>query len=585
MKQLTRTLLSLSLSASLLVCLLAGCQQNSGTTPLDTDHTSPVETTDLAPSDSTEAEEETTEQDDIIVLFTNDVHCGVDDTIGYAGLAAYKAYCESITPHTTLVDCGDAVQGDLIGAVSDGEYIIDIMNELDYDLAILGNHEFDYGMEQLTALLEQANATYLGCNITYTGTGTNAVAAVKPYEIIEYGSVSVAYIGVSTPYTMTTSTPTHFMENGEFVYQFNCGGADAFYDRVQDYVDECEQQGADHVVLLTHLGDTEDFAPYSAVNLIQNITGVDVVLDGHAHNEIPCHPVKDEAGEVVLLSSPGTKLENIGQLTISENGTITVGLISRMDWADTDTDTFIKNIQSLYEQALNEVVGTSQATLPCYTPDGIRLVRNRETAIGNLCADAYRAVTGADIGLINGGGVRADLAEGDITYADIISINPFGNSICMVEATGQEIIDALEVAYYAVEAEYQKDGKAYGENGSFLQVSGLKLTVDTSIASPVVFDDIGMVVSIGDVRRVMDVQVMNDAGEYEPIDPEAIYTVASHNYLLKESGGNHDIFTDNLFLIDEGASDYEVLISYITDHLGGVVGSVYAETEGRIIVR
>ena len=574
-----RNLLSVFLCVALLVCLLAGCTE----APVGGGTSTPQ--TPLSPGSGTPGSGQLTfTQKDIIVLFTNDVHCGVADNIGYAGLAAYKEYCESITSHVSLVDCGDAVQGDLIGAVSDGEYIVDIMNELDYELAILGNHEFDYGMEQLTALMEKSEATYLGCNITYTGSGTNAVSTLKPYKIVEYGSTSVAYIGVTTPQTLTTSTPAHFMENGEFVYQFNCGGAEAFYDCVQGYVDECEKEGADHIVLLTHLGDTENMAPYSSVDLIQNTTGVDAVLDGHSHSVIPCRPVKDEAGDTVLLSSAGTGLDNIGQLTISANGTLTVGLISELDWVDAETDTFIKNIQAQYEEQMGTVIGSCQNTLSCYTSDGIRLVRAREVAVGNLCADAYRAVAGADIGLINGGGVRADLKAGNITYADIISLNPFGNSICMVEATGQEILDALEVAYCNVQADYQKDGKEWGENGGFLHVSGLKLTVDTTVESPVVFDDVGMVASIGDTRRVKDVTVQTNTGEYLPLDPEATYTVASHNYLIKEQGGNHDIFTDNVFLIDEGATDYEVLISYITDHLSGIVGDTYGQPEGRITV-
>ena len=524
-------------------------------------------------------------QDDIIVLFTGDVHCGVDNDIGYAGLAAYKNYCESITPHTALVDCGDAVQGDLIGAVSDGEYVVDIMNELDYDFAVPGNHEFDYGMEQFSDLVAASNTTYLSCNITYTGTETNAISTLKPYEIVRYGDISVAYIGVTTPATLTSSTPTHFMENGEFVYQFNCGGPDAFYDCVQGYIDECLDKGADYVILLTHLGDLDECSPYSSVDLIQHTTNVDAVLDGHAHSVIPCRPIKDKENNTVLLSATGTKLDNIGQLTISAGGTVTVGLISELDWVDDQTDAFVKDIQGQYEAAMSEVIGRCESTLSCYDTDGIRMVRNREVAPGNLCADAYRAVAGADIGLVNGGGVRADLEAGDITYADIIALNPFGNSICMVEATGQEILDALEISYCAVQPDYRQDGKVWGENGGFLHVSGLKLTVDTSVPSPVVFDEIGMVASIGDARRVKDVMVLSDSGEYLPIDPNQTYTVASHNYLLKEQGGNHDIFSDNVYLIDEGASDYEVLITYIRDHLNGEVGSAYAATQGRINVQ
>lgn len=528
---------------------------------------------------------ETAAQQDIIVLFTNDVHCGVDDNIGYAGLAAYKEYCESITPYTTLVDCGDAIQGGLIGTVSDGEYIVDIMNHLEYDLAVLGNHEFDFGMERLTYLIDKANAKYLGCNIKYSGSGTNAVEDIEPYEIIEYGEISVAYIGVSTPHTLTSSTPTYFMENGEFVYQFNNGGEEEFYDCVQGYIEECEAKGADHIILLTHLGDLEEEAPYSAIDLIENISGADAVLDGHSHSEIPCRPVYDEEGNVVLLSSTGTKIKNIGQLTISAEGTITTGLVSQLDWKDETSDAYVKSIQAQYETAMNSVIATGELELSIHDENGIRLVRTRETAIGNFCADAYRFVTGADIGVVNGGGIRANIEKGEVTYADLIAVHPFGNMLCVIEITGAELLDALEVSYSVVKNSYAEDGHAVGENGEFLHVSGMKVTIDTSIETTIVYNENGMVESLGDARRVTDVMIMNENGEYEPLDPEKTYTLASHNYYLKNNGGNHTFFDDNKLLIDESIEDYQVLITYITEHLDGVIDERYADTEGRITVK
>lgn len=521
---------------------------------------------------------------DIIVLFTNDVHCGVDDYIGYAGLAAYHAYCQTLTPYTTLVDCGDAIQGGLIGSVSDGEYIIDIMNFLDYDFAVLGNHEFDFGMERLTYLMNKAEATYLGCNITYSGSKTNAVEALVPYEIVEYGDTEVAYIGVTTPNTLTSATPTYFMENGEFVYRFHMGGTQQFYDCVQGYIDECKEKGADYVILLTHLGDTDADKPYSSIDLIENTVGADAVLDGHAHSEIASRPVKDKEGDTVLLSSTGTKLEHIGQLTISENGTLTTTLVSPLDWCDAEADAYIKEVQSRYEAEMNRVIATAGITLSGYTADGVRLVRTRETTVGNLCADAYRAITGADIAVVNGGGVRADIKQGDVTYADLIAVHPFGNKLCMIEITGQELLDALEVSYVAVEAAFESNGQPVGENGEFMQISGMKLTIDTSIPSSVVFDGDGMLESIGETRRLKNVMILNQNGEYEPIELQKTYTLASHNYYLKNNGGNHRLFDDNKLLLDESLSDYEVLAAYITNTLGGVIDQTYAQTEGRITV-
>ncbi|MBR6740032.1 MAG: bifunctional metallophosphatase/5'-nucleotidase [Clostridia bacterium] len=523
--------------------------------------------------------------EDIIILFTNDVHCGVDENIGYAGLAAYKEYCLGLTPYVTLVDCGDAIQGDLIGAVSDGEYIVDIMNEVGYDIAILGNHEFDFGMEQLKMLISRSNATYLAANVTYHGSGENVLADTKPYKIISYGDTDVAFIGLSTPYTITSSTPTYFMEDGEFVYSFANGDGSELYTLVQGYIDDCRAKGADYVILLTHLGDTEAYSPYSSVDLIRNTVGVDALLDAHEHSVIPCEIHKNKAGQKVLLASTGTKLNNIGRLTITPSGNITVGLVSDLPDRDADTVAFIEGIKASYEEELNTVIAQSSLLLTGYTSDGVRLVRSRETNIGNLCADAYRAVAGADIGLVNGGGVRADIAAGGVTYADMIAVHPFGNTLCMVEATGREIVDALEVSVCEVQSEYAADGAAVGENGSFLQVSGIRFTIDTSVESSVVFDENFMLASIGENRRVKDVEVLGDDGEYHPIELERTYTVASHNYLLADSGCGHSIFSDNVFLIDRAMSDYEVLITYVADILGGNIGEEYAAAQGRITVK
>ena len=525
-------------------------------------------------------------RDDIVVLYTSDVHCGIDENMGYAGLVSYKEWVEEKTPYVTLVDCGDAVQGEVIGTVSNGEYLIDIMNEVGYELAVLGNHEFDYGMEQTGDLIEQANAQYLGCNISYTGEGDNELADVKPYEIIDYGDTSIAFIGVSTPYSVTSSTPTYFMdENGEYIYEFAAGeGGSVLFECIQKNVDECREAGADYVVLLTHLGDADEFSPYSSIDVIGATTGVDVVLDGHAHSEISCRVEKNKDGDEVLLSAVGTKLTNIGQLVITADGHITTGLVDFYTEKDDAITEVIEDIKASYEAEMGKVVAHSDIALSCSDSEGIRRVRNRETTIGNMCADAYRAMAGTDIAFVNGGGIRDDLPEGDITYADIIAVHPFGNTLCVIEVTGQEIMDFLEHVNQFVQTEAAADGLAVGEDGSFQQVSGLKFTVDTSIPSSVVLDENGMFVSIEGDRRVKDIMIMNDSGEYEPIVADKTYTMASHNYLIKEGGSGTDMFTDNVLLIDEGMIDYEILINYITENLNGEMSALYSETEGRIVI-
>ena len=524
------------------------------------------------------------DKNDIVILYTNDVHCGIEENIGYAGLVSYKQSMLETTPYVAMVDCGDAIQGDFIGLTSEGSYVVDIMNEAGYDFAVLGNHEFDYGMESLEKLIKQAEYSYLGCNITYDGQNDNRLSSVKPYEIVKYGKTKVAFIGVTTPESISSSTPTYFMEDGGYVYDF-CGGEDGakLYECVQSYVDECRDSGADYVVVLTHLGDGEEYT-FSSNALIKETEGIDVVLDGHAHSTIPCYVENNKNGDEVLVSSTGSKFANIGKLVIEADGAITTELISDYEEKDEKIQRYIDVIQATYEEDLKEVVAVSEVKLSGFTGEGIRLVRNRETTIGNFCADAYRYVAKADIALVNGGGIRADLPAGEITYEDLFAVHPFGNTLCMVEATGQEILDCLEMCYRIVLPEVSDGENAIGEDGGFQQVSGLKFWVDTSIESSVVVDENDLFISVTGERRVKDVCVLNDNGEYEPLEVNAVYTVASHNYLLKECGSGCPMFADNVFLMEEGMADYQVLITYMKEALNGKIDTRYEKTEGRIQV-
>lgn len=521
--------------------------------------------------------------DDIVVLYTNDVHCAIDDDIGYAGLVAYRKWCEKNTPYVTLVDCGDALQGDVIGTVSGGEYPAEIMKRAGYDFAVLGNHEFDYGMEQVERLMEISGVQYLGCNIRYTGEGDAAfLSRLLPYEIVSYGDVEVAFIGVSTPESIVKSVPAYFRdENGNYVYDFFGGSGEELYGCVQQNVDACLKDGADYVLVLAHLGTDESSSPFTSSELIANTRGIDAVLDGHSHSEISCDIIKNADGENVLLSSTGTGLCNIGHLTITANGNIRTGLIETYSDTDGEISEYIESLEEGFEADLAKKVGVSEVTLTT-SDSGIRLVRNRETNLGDFCADAYRAVSGADIALVNGGGIRADIAAGEVTYGDILSVHPYGNSLCTVKATGQEILDALEMASRFCLSSPDDGENAVGENGGFLQVSGLKYTIDTSVKSTVETDEQGNFLSCGDGRRVKNVFVLGKDGSFTELAPDRVYTVASHNYLIKEGGDGLNMFTDNEPIIDEGMKDYEILITYLRDVLDGTVGNEYALPQGRI---
>jgi 2',3'-cyclic-nucleotide 2'-phosphodiesterase (5'-nucleotidase family) len=521
-------------------------------------------------------------KNDIVVLYTNDVHCGVDagtpeGTMGYANLAAYKKSLQATygEDNVILVDAGDAIQGEAIGTLSKGSYLVDIMNKVGYDYATFGNHEFDYGMDVALSLLEKSNATYLSCN--FMDLRTNKAVA-KAYEVRDIGGVKIGFVGISTPETFSKSTPTYFQdETGKYIYGFCEGnnGAD-LYKAVQAAIDGAKADGAQYIVAIAHLGIDEQSQPWTSREVIANTTGLDVVLDGHSHSTIAGEKVAGKDGKEVLLTSTGTKLNNIGKLTIAADGKMMTELVKGVTDVDAETDTFIKDIQKQYEALLNEVIGHTDVDLTTKDEDGNRAIRNQETNLGDLCADAYRVVLGADIAFVNGGGVRADIPAGDITYAQVIAVHPFGNMACVVEATGQEIIDALEMASRSFP----------GENGGFLQVSGLKYTINPYVESTVKVDDKGMFVEVTGERRVGNVKVLQADGTYAPIDLKATYKLASHNYMLKSGGDGINMFMDNKVLQDEVMIDNQVLISYIQDVLKGNVGKEYSDIygEGRIIV-
>ncbi len=513
---------------------------------------------------------------DVVILYTNDVHCGVEDKIGYAGLAAYKKEMGEKYENVTLVDCGDFVQGGTIASVSSGEYIVDIMNEIGYDMVIPGNHEFDYGMQQLNKLMTAANFDFLGCNMTYSGTGVNLLSGLADYKVVDYGDVQVGFIGVTTPTSIVTSTPKYFQdENGNYIYNFS----ENLFDTVQKNVTKARLHGADYIVVLSHLGESEEYSPCSSVDLIENTQGIDAVLDGHTHHVIESETVENIKGEDVVLTSTGTKLENIGQLIIEADGKITASLISDYDKKDEDTVSFINSIKDKFNKELLTVVGSCGFDLSITDENGIRMTRNRETTIGNLCADANRTVLGADIGLCNGGGVRASINEGDVTKGDIINVHPFNNTMCTVQATGQQIADALEWGARLTESEYTK-----GENGGFLQVSGLRYTIDTSVPSPAKIDSMNMCAGFEGERRVKNITVLEN-GEYIPIDMDKTYTVAGSEYLLINNGDGHTSFNGVKIISAEGVLDNEVLMTYITSEMNGIISESYSSVEGRITVR
>jgi 5'-nucleotidase / UDP-sugar diphosphatase len=507
---------------------------------------------------------------DLVVLYTNDVHCGVEDYIGYAGLSAYKEAIEEAGNYVLLADAGDIIQGAPIGMMSEGSYLIDILNQMPYDVAAIGNHEFDYGMEQFLELSEMAQFPFVSCNFKDIVADSTVV---DPYTIFEFDGVKVAFVGISTPKTITSSNPSNFLDQaGNYIYGFcqDETGED-LYQAVQAAVDSARGEGASYVIALSHLGISASDSPWMSTEVIANTTGIDAVIDGHSHSVVDGEQVKNNEGKNVLLTQTGTKLENIGALTISKEGIISTKLISEYEDKDPEIEAYIHELQDKFSEQINVVIAETE--FDCIINEigtDIRIIRNAETNLGDLCADAYRIVSGADVAMINGGGIRDEIKTGNITYEDIINVHPFGNTACVVEATGQEILDALEMG--------AKDTPE--ENGGFQQVSGMTYKINVAVPSAVVLDENGMFVSVDGEYRVKDVKIGAD-----DLELSKTYTLASHNYMIKCSGDGFTMFKDNKLIKDEFMLDSEVLITYITDYMHGSISEEYSNPygDGRIM--
>lgn len=533
----------------------------------------------------------------IVIVHTNDVHCAVDDNLGYAKLVDYVETMRSTygADSVTLVDAGDAVQGKAMGTLTDGEYLVDIMNECGYDFAIPGNHEFDYGMTQFNTLVARANAKYLSCNFTDLRTGNLMFDA---YAMREYDTGAdtkkVAFLGICTPESLTKSSPAHFQEDGIYRYGFcEDDSGTKLYDAVQSAVDQARTDGADYVVALVHLGQDGVTPRWTSTSVAANTSGIDVVIDGHSH-ELYAQTPLNKNGEPVLVTQTGTQLVGIGQVVIDPaNGTIaayasndtetvtasttkgTASIVKAWDGIDADTAAFIAGLQADLAKITERVIGRSDVRLVALEDDDYTWsVRAHETNLGDFVADAYLALAWhggvmADIGFVNGGGIRANIEPGDVTYGDLINVQPYNNQLCYVDTLGQNILDALEAGV----------ANLPNPSGGLQHVSGLAYTVRTDIPSSVQMPG-GKFGGVTGEYRVRDVLVNG-----EPLDVNRRYKLVSHTFLLVEGGDGLTMFmNDEAVLLD---LDNKALIEYIQYDLKGTIGSEYADPDGqgRIVIK
>ena len=572
MKRSLRTLICAVLAAALLLPAVVYGAAASGSSTGEP----------AAAAEDSQAQDENEDKKDIMILYTSDIHCGIDEGFGYAGLEQILKYEQEKGYEVILVDDGDNIQGDPLGLLTKGDALIDLMNKMGYSVAIPGNHEFDYGVDNFLSLAEKAQFKYISCNFQYKGENV-----FDPYVIREIGGRKIGFVGVTTPTTITASKPTLFEdENGEFVYSFlQDETGEGVYNAVQSAVDNARKEGAEYVIVLGHLGNEEQCRPWTYADVISHTNGIDAFLDGHSHDTDQVI-MKNKDGKEVPRSACGTKMQHIGWCRIPAEGEVTAGIYS---WTlddsapevlgiENEMSTAVKEARGSISKLLEGKIAVSEQEMTIYDPVAVdpewgkvRMIRRAETNLGDLCTDAYRFVTGADIALLGGGGIRVSIPAGDVTMKNMYEVFPFGNEICVVQATGQQILDALEWGAAAVP----------GESGGFMQVSGLTYEIHTYIDSTCTKDVNGMSTGVAGERRVRNVKVNGT-----PIDPDALYNVAGNDYWFLNGGDGQTAFNGAERVDAGGMLDVQVLVDYLTRELDGVIGKEYSDPtgQGRIVI-
>ena len=520
--------------------------------------------------------------DDIVIIHLNDVHCGFNDTIGYDGFVLYRKELEKKYKKVIAVDVGDHAQGGVLGAISEGEAVLDILNKIKFDVTTLGNHEFDYGIEQLNKLNEKMSPKYISLNTCYR---KNKTQLFEPSRMVEAGEKKIGFIGIVTPLTFSKTYLSSLRESdGTPIYNF-LSNKEELYTTIQGEIDKLRSEGANYVILLTHIGMNVE--EYTSNDILSNLNGVDAVLDGHTH-KVYNTTSKDKENKDIHIAQTGTKLANIGQLIIKEDGTILSENIAEVPepdgitdvkqvyrsnanrWVDKEMNEYINDIYKRYEDELSTPIGSSDYDFiirPEESSDSHTIYcRYMECSLGNLIADSFREVVNSDISFVNGGTIRANLLKGHITRKDIIDVMPFFNSLFVKEITGQTFLDALEFGV----------SKLPNSFGGFPQVSGCTYYVDTSFNSTVEIDSDGMFIKVGGRRRVSNVKINGKA-----LNPTEKYNLSASEFIL--NGGDGFTMFANYPVVNESVfADSDALGYHIKYNLGGEIPSKYQELQNRI---
>ncbi|MBO4415942.1 MAG: bifunctional metallophosphatase/5'-nucleotidase [Lachnospiraceae bacterium] len=503
-----------------------------------------------------------------VILHSNDVHGNIE---GYTFIKGLKNYYEGMGAEVITVDAGDYIQGDPYVNLSKGKNAVTMMNAVGYDYAILGNHEFDYGYARQKKVLKKANFKVL-CADVFNSKGKTLYDANAVWKSNK-SDLKIGFFGMSTPETQTKANPT-------LMVGLKFADGEELYKIAQEQVDILSKK-ADIVIALTHLGIDAESEPNTSYDLYKNTTGIDLIIDGHSHSTIITGP----NGEPI--QSTGTKFAYVGMIMI-DNATKEIEQ-RELITADRLTAGFDKAVDKKaaklikkVDDKINVVFAKSEVDMPFAKGDeNTPGVRNSETAIGDLLVDAMLWMVTKDEGSVtvdrdhvvaitNGGGMRAEIKQGDITMKDIMTTYPFDNTVAVIYLTGKELLEVLEVSTSSTPAAM----------GGFPSVAGIQYTINTK-------KEYKAGKQVGDTliyapKKIKRVTINSINGkEFNKNDTYAIVT----NNFLADGGDTYYLFANATSKFDTGVVQNEAVIAYIQEVLGGVIGEEYAAPQGRIIIK
>ena len=515
----------------------------------------------LAVTAHAEETEEKTMDGQIVILHTNDVHGAI---AGYAKVAALKDAYEAKGAYVLLMDAGDFIQGDPTVSVSEGATAVELMNMAGYDVVSMGNHEFDYGYENMKTLAAAAEFPIVDANVLYNG----KVAFEDNVVFTAPDGTKIGVFGLDTPETATKAHPAK-IQGVTFLAE------DKLFDCAKKQVAALEAEGCDYIVCLGHLGIDDESTGNRSIDLLKKVSGIDMFIDGHSHSTLGEVTAAAEAAGIAgtAVTSTGTKLENVGVVTINgESISATVTALADLTAEDADIAARAAAIQKEIDDDYGTVFAKTEVALNGEKDPGNR---TEETNLGDLICDAL--VWGAkkngetvDAAVTNGGGIRASIAAGNITKKDINTVLPFGNTLGIVKVTGAELLEALEASTYCTPAAI----------GGFPQVSGIEFTVDTTVA----YDqgDLYPGSTYYGPKSIQRVTIETVGGK--AFDPKATYSIATNDFMAA-GGDTYYAFAAASVNYDLGIPMDEVVMDYITTELKGVVtAEAYGEPAGRITV-